>query len=116
MTPGGPGTAGRARGNPCPPLRLLPHDWEDVATAELMDARSSLVITTKLYWEGSKCTAETERGLNRKHIIEAIGHGERIPHGDPVPRHTANGDHETTPTPGTTSQSEKSRNTITNDF
>ncbi|XP_070774299.1 voltage-gated potassium channel subunit beta-1 isoform X3 [Enoplosus armatus] len=31
--------------------------------------RSSLVITTKLYWGGK---AETERGLNRKHIIEEI--------------------------------------------
>uniref|UniRef100_A0A8C4V6Z9 Voltage-gated potassium channel subunit beta-1 n=1 Tax=Falco tinnunculus TaxID=100819 RepID=A0A8C4V6Z9_FALTI len=30
--------------------------------------RSSLVITTKLYWGGK---AETERGLSRKHIIEA---------------------------------------------
>uniref|UniRef100_A0A3B4YGK4 Voltage-gated potassium channel subunit beta-1 n=1 Tax=Seriola lalandi dorsalis TaxID=1841481 RepID=A0A3B4YGK4_SERLL len=29
--------------------------------------RSSLVITTKLYWGGK---AETERGLSRKHIIE----------------------------------------------
>ncbi|XP_047225329.1 voltage-gated potassium channel subunit beta-1 isoform X1 [Girardinichthys multiradiatus] len=31
--------------------------------------RSSLVITTKLYWGGK---AETERGLNRKHIIEGL--------------------------------------------
>ncbi|XP_048460151.1 voltage-gated potassium channel subunit beta-1a isoform X4 [Rhincodon typus] len=31
--------------------------------------RSSLVITTKLYWGGK---AETERGLSRKHIIEEI--------------------------------------------
>eukprot|EP00066_Takifugu_rubripes_P004772 XP_003968337.2 PREDICTED: voltage-gated potassium channel subunit beta-1 [Takifugu rubripes] len=31
--------------------------------------RSSLVITTKLYWGGK---AETERGLSRKHIIEAM--------------------------------------------
>ncbi|XP_047191678.1 voltage-gated potassium channel subunit beta-1a isoform X1 [Scophthalmus maximus] len=31
--------------------------------------RSSLVITTKLYWGGK---AETERGLSRKHIIEGI--------------------------------------------
>ncbi|ELK15888.1 Voltage-gated potassium channel subunit beta-1 [Pteropus alecto] len=31
--------------------------------------RSSLVITTKLYWGGK---AETERGLSRKHIIEGL--------------------------------------------
>ncbi|XP_064418286.1 voltage-gated potassium channel subunit beta-1a isoform X4 [Latimeria chalumnae] len=31
--------------------------------------RSSLVITTKIYWGGK---AETERGLSRKHIIEEI--------------------------------------------
>ncbi|XP_076152041.1 voltage-gated potassium channel subunit beta-1 isoform X3 [Alosa pseudoharengus] len=31
--------------------------------------RSSLVITTKLYWGGK---AETERGLSRKHIVEEI--------------------------------------------
>ncbi|KAI5611339.1 voltage-gated potassium channel subunit beta-1 [Silurus asotus] len=31
--------------------------------------RSSLVITTKLYWGGK---AETERGLSRKHIIEVL--------------------------------------------
>ncbi|KAL0603556.1 Voltage-gated potassium channel subunit beta-2 [Plecturocebus cupreus] len=32
--------------------------------------RSSLVITTKIFWGGK---AETERGLSRKHIIEAQG-------------------------------------------
>ncbi|XP_075929022.1 voltage-gated potassium channel subunit beta-2 isoform X8 [Petromyzon marinus] len=31
--------------------------------------RSSLVITTKIYWGGK---AETERGLSRKHIIEGL--------------------------------------------
>ncbi|XP_048100496.1 voltage-gated potassium channel subunit beta-1 isoform X2 [Alosa alosa] len=31
--------------------------------------RSSLVITTKLYWGGK---AETERGLSRKHIVEGL--------------------------------------------
>ncbi|XP_040037886.1 voltage-gated potassium channel subunit beta-1a isoform X2 [Gasterosteus aculeatus] len=31
--------------------------------------RSSIVITTKLYWGGK---AETERGLSRKHIIEGL--------------------------------------------
>ncbi|XP_057191056.1 voltage-gated potassium channel subunit beta-1 isoform X2 [Triplophysa rosa] len=40
-------------------------------TAEVYAAgkRSSLVITTKLYWGGK---AETERGLSRKHIIEGL--------------------------------------------
>ncbi|ROL52075.1 Voltage-gated potassium channel subunit beta-1 [Anabarilius grahami] len=40
-------------------------------TAEVYSAgkRSSLVITTKLYWGGK---AETERGLSRKHIIEGL--------------------------------------------
>ncbi|KAI2514763.1 potassium voltage-gated channel subfamily A regulatory beta subunit 2, partial [Homo sapiens] len=31
--------------------------------------RSSLVITTKIFWGGK---AETERGLSRKHIIEGL--------------------------------------------
>ncbi|CAB1348260.1 unnamed protein product [Coregonus sp. 'balchen'] len=34
-----------------------------------VNLRSSLVITTKLYWGGK---AETERGLSRKHIIEGL--------------------------------------------
>uniref|UniRef100_A0A8C1YRB7 Voltage-gated potassium channel subunit beta-1 n=1 Tax=Cyprinus carpio TaxID=7962 RepID=A0A8C1YRB7_CYPCA len=40
-------------------------------TAEVYAAgkRSSLVITTKIYWGGK---AETERGLSRKHIIEGL--------------------------------------------
>ncbi|KAG7272267.1 hypothetical protein CRUP_008517 [Coryphaenoides rupestris] len=77
-----------------------------------------LVITTKLYWV-RECVifslnslrnhranerevevtmvcvvAETERGLNRKHIIEAAGgHGERSIHGDPS-RATRGGEEE----------------------
>uniref|UniRef100_A0A7N8Y2V7 Voltage-gated potassium channel subunit beta-1 n=1 Tax=Mastacembelus armatus TaxID=205130 RepID=A0A7N8Y2V7_9TELE len=35
----------------------------------IRERRSSLVITTKLYWGGK---AETERGLSRKHIIEGL--------------------------------------------
>ncbi|KAF6022001.1 KCNAB2 [Bugula neritina] len=31
--------------------------------------RSSYIITTKIYWGGK---AETEKGLNRKHIIEGL--------------------------------------------
>uniref|UniRef100_A0A8C5D2F2 NADP-dependent oxidoreductase domain-containing protein n=1 Tax=Gadus morhua TaxID=8049 RepID=A0A8C5D2F2_GADMO len=40
-------------------------------TAEVYAAgkRSSLVITTKIFWGGK---AETERGLSRKHIIEGL--------------------------------------------
>ncbi|KAK1801525.1 hypothetical protein P4O66_004584 [Electrophorus voltai] len=39
---------------------------EELAEGE---RRSSLVITTKIYWGGK---AETERGLSRKHIIEGL--------------------------------------------
>uniref|UniRef100_H2SZI8 Potassium voltage-gated channel subfamily A regulatory beta subunit 1 n=1 Tax=Takifugu rubripes TaxID=31033 RepID=H2SZI8_TAKRU len=41
----------------------------DTAEVYAGGRRSSLVITTKLYWGGK---AETERGLSRKHIIEEI--------------------------------------------
>uniref|UniRef100_A0A674MZ98 Voltage-gated potassium channel subunit beta-1 n=1 Tax=Takifugu rubripes TaxID=31033 RepID=A0A674MZ98_TAKRU len=41
----------------------------DTAEVYAGGRRSSLVITTKLYWGGK---AETERGLSRKHIIEGL--------------------------------------------
>ncbi|KAJ3591025.1 hypothetical protein NHX12_008972 [Muraenolepis orangiensis] len=41
----------------------------DTAEVYAGGKRSSLVITTKLYWGGK---AETERGLSRKHIIEGL--------------------------------------------
>ncbi|XP_012577501.1 PREDICTED: voltage-gated potassium channel subunit beta-2-like [Condylura cristata] len=48
--------------------------------------RSSLVITTKIFWGGK---AETERGLSRKHIIE--GKGARSAHRGPHPRQRRSG-------------------------
>ncbi|NWW75073.1 KCAB1 protein, partial [Climacteris rufus] len=65
---GGPGTE-----HPLPPsLRALLHRAEVILGNILKKKgwrRSSLVITTKLYWGGK---AETERGLSRKHIIEGL--------------------------------------------
>ncbi|KAJ8780663.1 hypothetical protein J1605_000706 [Eschrichtius robustus] len=61
----------------CPPmaeqLMTLAYDnginLFDTAEVYAAGKRSSLVITTKIFWGGK---AETERGLSRKHIIEGL--------------------------------------------
>ncbi|NWT70276.1 KCAB1 protein, partial [Prunella himalayana] len=58
---------------PCPPHTGLFLHRAEVILGNILKKkgwrRSSLVITTKLYWGGK---AETERGLSRKHIIEGL--------------------------------------------